>query len=85
MKYIVLKKGPSVNAGDVLFCWDETMDRSITGYIVRVAENTSLNDYDVYIRWNDIFVAFQRVGMKELLTNIKLGLWRYKSGFKKRL
>ena len=83
MKYVILKKDPPIIAGDVLFCWDETMDRSITGYIVRVAKNNTLNDYDIYIRWNDIFVAFQRVGLKDLLINLKMGLWRHRSGYKK--
>ena len=79
MKYIILKKDPPIVAGDVLSCLDETMDRTITGYIVRVAKNNALKDYDVCIRWNDLFVVFRRIGLQELLRNVKMGLWKHRS------
>ena len=73
----IKKKKPSLKVGDILFCWDETLKRSITGYILRVVENKKLNDYDVYIRWNDPFVAMQKASYAEALQFIKMGLWKY--------
>ena len=73
----VKKKKPSLKVGDILFCWDDDLKRSITGYILRVVENRKLNDYDVYIRWNDPFVAMQKASHSEALQFIKMRLWKY--------
>ena len=73
----VKKKKPSLKVGDILFCWDDKLNRSITGYILRVVENIKLNDYDVYVRWNDPFVAMQKASLAETLQFIKMGLWKY--------
>ena len=78
MFYTKKKKAPSLNAGDILFCWDEELGRSITGFILRIVENKKLNDHDVYIRWNDPFVAMQRASYAESLMFIRAGLWKYR-------
>lgn len=78
MFYVRKKKKPSLNAGDILFCWDEELERSITGFILRLVENTKLNDYDVHIRWNDPFVAMQKASYVETLQFIKAGLWKHR-------
>ena len=56
----IKKKKPALKVGDILFCWDDDLKRSITGYILRVVENIKLNAYDVYIRWNDPFVVLRK-------------------------
>ena len=73
----IKKKKPALKVGDILFCWDDDLKRSITGYILRVVENIKLNDYDVYIRWNDPFVAMQKASLAETLQFIRMGLWKY--------
>ena len=73
----IKKKKPALKVGDILFCWDDDLKRSITGYILRVVENVKLNDYDVYIRWNDPFVAMQKASLAETLQFIRMGLWKY--------
>ena len=78
MFYIKKKKKPSLNAGDILSCWDEEFGRSITGIILRLVENKKLNDYDVYIRWNDPFVAMQKASYAETLQFIRIGLWKHR-------
>jgi len=83
MKYIILKNNPSIVAGDVLFCWGEELKRNITGHILRVVKNKALNDYDVYIRWNDVYVAYQNIGLKNVLMHIRAGLWKHRNGHKK--
>ena len=75
----VKKKKPSLKVGDILFCWDDDLKRSITGYILRVVENIKLNDYDVYVRWNDPFVVMQKVSYVEALQLIRAGLWKYRA------
>ena len=47
--FYVKKKQPALNVGDILFCWDDTIGRNITGIILNVIENKKLNDYDVNI------------------------------------
>ena len=76
MFYVNKKKKPALKVGDILFCWDEELGRSITGIILRLVENKKLNDYDVYIRWNDPFVAMQKASYAETLHFIKMGLWK---------
>ena len=78
MFYIKKKKKPSLNAGDILFCWDEELGRSITGFILRIVENKKLNDHDVYIRWNDPFIVVQKTSHTELLMSIRAGLWKHR-------
>jgi len=73
----IKKKEPSLKVGDILFCWDDGLKRNITGYILRVVENKKLNDHDVYIRWNDPFVAMQKASLAETLQFIRMGLWKY--------
>ena len=75
--FYIQKKKPSLKVGDILSCWDDELGRSITGYILRVIKNEKLNDYDVYIRWNDPFVAMQKASHIETLRLIKVGLWKY--------
>jgi hypothetical protein len=74
----IKKKRPSLKVGDILFCWDDTLKRSITGFILRVVENKKLNDYDIHIRWNDPFVAMQNASHAEALQFIRMGLWKYR-------
>ena len=81
MFYIKKKRKPSLNAGDILFCWDEELGRNITGIILKVVDNTKLNDYDVFIRWNDPFVAMQKASYVETLQFIKVGLWKHRFMF----
>ncbi len=76
MLYVKKKKLPIV-VGGLLSCWDEELNRSITGYVLRVVENRKLNDYDVYIRWNDPFVAMQKASLVETLQFIRKGFWKY--------
>ena len=76
--FYVKKKQPALNVGDILFCWDDTIGRNITGIILNVIENKKLNDYDVNIRWNDPFVAMQKASYAETLMFIRAGLWKHK-------
>lgn len=76
MFYVNRRKKLALNVGDILFCWDEELGRSITGIILRLVENEKLNDYDVYIRWNDPFVAMQKASYTETLHLIKMGFWK---------
>ena len=79
MLYVKKKKKPSIKVGDILFCWDDTLKRTITGYILRVVENKKLRDYDMHIRWNDPFVVMQKVSYVEALQFIRAGLWKYRA------
>ena len=76
--FYIKKRKPALNAGDVLFCWDDELGRNITGIILNVVENKKLNDYDVNIRWNDPFVALQKASYAETLTFIRAGLWKHR-------
>jgi len=76
--YVLYKKRKSsFKVGDILRCWDEELNRSITGYILSVATNKQLNDYDVHIRWDDPFVAVQVARSTQMLNFIRKGLWKY--------
>lgn len=77
MKYVVIKKGSTFRVGDVLSCWDEELNRSITGYVLKVSKNKELGDYDLHIRWNDPFVAFEVCGSTDGTERIKQGLWKF--------
>ena len=76
--FYIKKQKPALRVGDILFCWDEELGRSITGIILRVIKNKKLNDYDVHIRWNDTFVAMQKANYTEVLQFIKMGLWKHR-------
>ena len=78
MNHIVIKKRPTFRAGDVLTCWDEELNRSITGYILKVCKNKELGDYDLHIRWNDIFVAFEVCGSTDGIERVQQGLWKFR-------
>jgi len=80
--FYIKKKPPALEVGDILFCWDDTLKRTITGYILSVVKNKQLNDYDVHIRWNDTFVALQKASLAETLQFIRMGLWKHCMGYK---
>jgi hypothetical protein len=76
--YCTKKKGPALNTGDILFCWNDEVGRNITGLILNIVENKKLNDYDVCIRWNDPFVVMQKASYTEALQFIRMGLWKHR-------
>ena len=77
MKVIIKKISRHFQTGDLIYCFDETMNRGIYGYIINITRNEN-GTQDLMIRWTDLFVAIEYCNSVEALSRIKKGLWSYK-------
>tara|TARA_R110000824_G_scaffold67377_5_gene174522 strand:+ start:67168 stop:67443 length:276 start_codon:yes stop_codon:yes gene_type:complete len=77
----IIRKRAPFDISDIITCWDEMLDRTITGYIINIVQ---ANDgiYDLMIRWNDVFVAVEYCSVPEAKKRIRMKLWKYKPHLK---
>lgn len=68
---------PSFRVGDLFRCWDDELNRPITGFIINIVRSEG-EIYDLMIRWNDPFVAVEYCSEIEAKKRMKLKLWKYK-------
>tara|TARA_R100000008_G_C3503367_1_gene124872 strand:- start:103 stop:381 length:279 start_codon:yes stop_codon:yes gene_type:complete len=63
--------------GDLIYCFDNTMNKSIYGQIISIYENKN-GTQDLVVRWTDMFVAVERCNSLEALKRLESGLWKLK-------
>jgi len=82
MKMILKKISKHFQTGDLIHCFDSTVNKSIYGQIIAIYENKN-GTQDLVIRWTDVFVVVERCNSLEALKRIESGLWNLKPVYRR--
>jgi len=63
--------------GDVIKCWDEEINKSVIGYIVKTSRNKEISDFDITIRWIDPFIVMETCSSVDLHERVSEGPCRH--------